>query len=104
MALRFSLDLYIFSFEVPCFYIENLGVYRESRLGTVTFNTTYKEPLLAEQSLWGVKRLAFAVFNVLQYYSLPSVTCATVRNMFYSGDLLSPKGALGQIWVCVFNI
>lgn len=61
-----------------------------------------KEPLLAEQSLWGVKRLAFAVFNVLQSYRLPSFTCATVRNMFYSGDLLSPKGALGQIWVCVF--
>ena len=63
-----------------------------------------KEPLLAEQSLWGVKRLAFAVFNVLQSYRLPSFTCATVRNMFYSGDLLSPKGALGQIWVRVFYI
>ena len=60
-----------------------------------------KEPLLAEQSLWGVKRLAFAAFNVLQSYRLPSFTCATVRNMFYSGDLLSPKGALGQIWVCL---
>lgn len=100
----FSIYVYIY-FELHTLFHQNphcwMALHKYLVLNFIYFIRS-KEPLLAEQSLWGVKRLAFAVFNVLQSYRLPSFTCATVRNMFYSGDLLSPKGALGQIWVCVF--
>ena len=59
--------------------------------------------------LYSTRTSILARLFIVSYYLIDPVpniasgvraeTLTLKRNMFYSSDLLSPKGALGQIWV-----